>query len=134
MNDWKQILKDIYTPEIGSLWSAPNIIWSNNFATNKKDEGFHPALLERNSSCGTICYLVPGTSKHHSRNSCVFKIILNKNDPNCPKSYFLIALSMAYSKKDLMQLKQGWNGILCLDEEGIKDFKFQIKICKGLDV
>lgn len=134
MNDWKQILKDIYSPEIGSIWSAPNNIWKNNFASNKRDKGFHPAILERNSPCGTVCHIVPGTSKQHSRGSCIFQVKLNKNDSLCPKSYFLIALSMAYSKKELLNLNHGWKGVLCLDEEGIKDFKFQIKICKGIDV
>ena len=38
------------------------------------------------------------------------------------------------SKSDLMELKRGWNGVLCLDEQQIVDFKFQIKICWGIDV
>ncbi len=38
MQDWKKILKSIYTPDIGSLWAVPNKIWDNGFASNKAGE------------------------------------------------------------------------------------------------
>jgi hypothetical protein len=41
---------------------------------------------------------------------------------------------MTFSKSDLMALKQGWNGIEQLDDKQLKDFKQQIKFCKGIDV
>ncbi len=134
MKDWKQILFDIYTPEIGSIWAAPNGIWTNSFAANKGETDYHPTVVGKTSSCNTYCQIIPGTTKEYRKGSCVFKIKLNINDLNCSYSYFLINLWMTFSKSDLMELKRGWNGVLCLDEQQIVDFKFQIKICWGIDV
>lgn len=134
MKDWKQILYDIYSPEVGSLWAAPNGIWSNSFATNKSETGYHPSLVGKLSPCKTNCQIVPGTSKDYRKGSCVFKVRLNSADPSYPLSYFLIDLWMTFSKSDLMSLKQGWNGIEQLDDKQLKEFKQQIKFCKGIDV
>lgn len=133
MKDWKQILFDIYTPEIGSLYAAPNNIWTNSFAKNKAETDFHPSIVERNSSCKTVSYIVPGTTKDH-KGTCVYKVKLNPLDATCPNSYFLLIFSMAFSKSDLLKLKPGWRGILCLNEQQLKDFKLQIKFCKGINV
>jgi hypothetical protein len=134
MKDWKQILYDIYTPEIGTLLSAPNRIWSNSFAANKAETDYHPVIIGRVSSCKTSCNLIPGTTKSYNRGSCVYKVNLNPAESNCPISYFLISLWMTFSKSDLIKLKQGWNGIMNLNNNQIKDFKLQIKFCKGIDV
>jgi hypothetical protein len=116
MKDWKQILYDIYAPEIGSIWAAPNGIWANSFASNKSETDYHPSLVGKVSSCRTSCQIVPGTSKDYRRGSCVFKENLNTSDPTSPLSYFLIDL---------------W---INLNEEQLKAFKQQIKFCKGIDV
>lgn len=134
MKDWKQILYDIYTPEVGSIWAAPNGIWTNSFAYNKSEIDYHPSLLGKLSSCKTNCKIVPGTSKDYRKGCCVFKVRLNSTDPSYPLSHFLIDLWMTFSKTDLMSLKQGWNGIEQLDDKQLKEFKQQIKFCKGIDV
>jgi hypothetical protein len=134
MKDWKQILYDIYAPEVGSIWAAPNGIWNNSFASNKSETDYHPSLVGKLSTCKTICQIVPGTSKDYRKGSCVFKVRLNSVDPSYPISYFLIDLWMTFSKSDLMALKQGWNGIEQLADKQLKDFKQQIKFCKGIDV
>lgn len=134
MKDWKQILFDIYTPDIGALLAAPNNIWSNSFAANKADTDLHPVVVGRVSSCKTNCNIVPGTTKAYTIGSCVYKVKLNPVDPSCPLSYFLINLWMTFSKSDLLKLKQGWNGVTILNDDQLKDFKQQIKFCKGIDV
>lgn len=134
MKDWKQILNDIYAPDIGTLLAAPNSIWTKSFAANKAESDYHPAIIGRVSSCKTNCNLIPGTTKAYQIGSCVYKVRLNPVDSNCPLSYFLINLWMTFSKKDLLKLKQGWNGIMVLNANQIKDFKQQIKFCKGIDV
>lgn len=134
MKDWKQILFDIYAPEVGSIWAAPNGIWTNSFAANKSEKDFHPSIVGKVSTCKTSCQIVPGTTKAYRMGSCVFKIKLNPAVPNFPLSYFLIDLWMTFSKSDLLTLKQGWSGIDNLNDAQLKDFKLQIKFCKGIDV
>jgi hypothetical protein len=134
MINWKQILYEIYEPSIGSVWVAPNAIWSNSFAPNKSLNDFHPSIVGKLSNCKTNCNIIPGTSKDYSKGTCVFKVKLNTIDANSPISHFLIDLWMSFSKSDLQNLKQGWNGVDNLDENQLKDFKLQIKFCKGIDV
>lgn len=134
MKDWKSILYDIYSLEVGSLWAANNGIWTNSFAANKSKNDFHPAVIGKISPCKTNCNIVPGTSKEYRKGSCVYKVKLNEGDANCLYSYFLIDLWMTFSKSDLMKLRQGWDGIISLSESQLKDFKLQIKFCKGIDV
>jgi len=131
MKDWKQILCDIYTPEIGSIWAAPNSIWTNSFAATQPETDNHPSVVGKVSSCKTNCQIVPGTSKDYRKGSCVFKVRLNATDT---LSYFLIDLWITYSIRELKTLKQGWNGIENLNETQLKDFKLQIKFCNGIDV
>lgn len=134
MKDWKQILYDIYEPKIGSIWAAPNNIWSNSFASNKPKTDYHPSVVGKLSSCKTSCQIVPGTSKDYRKGNCVYKVRLNLTDPNYPPTYFLIDLWMTFSKSDLLTLRKGWNGIENLNETQLEEFKQQIKICKGIDV
>lgn len=131
MQDWKKILNTIYTPDLGSLWAVPNKIWNNGFASNKAGEELHPALVERITPCKTIAYIIPGTSKDYKQGSCVFKIKIKQNDFNSITSYFLVKLSMPFSKESLVSLNQGWNGIDNLNEKQIEDFKMQLKFCRG---
>lgn len=134
MKDWKQILYDIYAPEVGTIWAAPNGIWTNSFASNQSETDYHPSVVGKVSSCKTNCQIVPGTSKDYRKGSCVFKVKLNTIEPTCSLSYFLIDLWMTFSKNDLLTLKRGWNGIDDFNEQQLKDFKLQIKFCKGIDV
>jgi hypothetical protein len=134
MKNWKQILYDIYTPDTGSIWAAPNGIWTNSFASNKPETDYHPSVVGKVSACKTSCQIVPGTSKDYRKGTCVFKIKLNTIDPDCPLSYFLIDFWMTFSKSDLLTLKRGWNAIDNLNERQLKDFKLQIKHCNGIDV
>jgi hypothetical protein len=131
MQDWKKILKTIYTPDIGSLWAVPNNIWNNGFASNRAGEDLHPALLERITPCKTITYIIPGTSKDYKQGSCVYKTKINPMDLSCNHSYFLIKLSMPFTIDKLMDLRQGWNGVDVLNEKQLADFKMQIKFCRG---
>ncbi len=59
MANWKDILHNIYTPEIGSLWAAQNKIWNNSFAANKEATAHHPSVVGNLSLCKTNCQLVP---------------------------------------------------------------------------
>jgi hypothetical protein len=38
---------------------------------------------------------------------------------------------MPYIIDDLLNLGRGWNGVDNLNEQQLKDFEWQIKICKG---
>lgn len=125
----RQLLYDIYNPEEGSIWVAPNGIWNGTFAANKPKTDFHPSVVGELSSCKTYCKIVPGTSKDYNKGGCVFKVTLNPSDPNCPKSYFLIKLCMTLTKSDLITLKLGWNGIDYFNESQLKEFKQQFKSC-----
>jgi hypothetical protein len=130
MANWKQVLFDLYCPDVGSIWGAPNKIWENGFANGKPGDDLHPAIVEKNSPCNTITYIIPGTSKIHV-GSCIFRVLLNQNDINKVNSYFLIKFSMPYSKSKINQLIQGWNNVINLNEEQLKDFKMQLKFCNG---
>jgi hypothetical protein len=134
MKDWKQILYEIYSPEIGSLWASSNKIWNNSFATNKEPTAHHPSVVGNLSSCKTNYKLVPGTSKNYRTGSCVFRLKLKPTEPNYPISYFLIDLWMTLSKSDLLNQTQGWDGVFNLDSDQLKAFKMQIKFCNGIDV
>lgn len=134
MQDWKQILSNIYTPEIGSLWVAPNGIWDNSFAANKDKEDCHPTVVGKVNTDNISCRIIPGTTKEYQKGSSVFKVKINLADPNCPISNFLIKLWMTYSNTDLTQLDRGWNGIDTLSDTHITDLKLQIKFCHGIDV
>lgn len=126
--DYKGILRKIYKPEIGSIWKAPNNIWTNSFAKNKIGQGYHPSIVEKQKQDGVSVQLVPGTTKDYQKGSCVFQVDL-LNDKNY--SFFLLKLSMPYLIDDVMCLARGWNGIEELNEQQLKDFIWQIKICKG---
>src|SRR4051794_18098216 len=103
MTNWKQVLCNLYSPEIGSIWAAPNKIWNNGFAKEKAGDDLHPALVERNSPCNSITYIIPGTSKNHI-GSCTFRTLLNPQDTDKVISYFLIKLSMPYSRAKMNEL------------------------------
>lgn len=132
--DWKDVLYKIYTPEVGSLWSAPNCIWNNSFASNKPKDDFHPALVGRVLSSSSITKIVPGTTKNYRKGSCVYRVTLKSDVNGFPESYFLIDLWMSYSIEDIIKLKRGWNGVSELNDEQLKAFKLQIKICNSIDV
>lgn len=134
MENWKQILNDIYTPEVGSIWAAPNEIWTNSFATNKPKKDYHPSLLVKISNCKISCNIIPGTSKEYKKGSCVYKVKLNSTDPNWPLSHFLIEYWMTINLDDLLNLKSGWNGIKTLNENQLKYLKQQINFCRGINV
>ena len=133
MQDWKQILYNIYTPEIGALWAAQNVIWTNSFAQDKPKADYHPSVVGKVSSCKSVCQIIPGTSKSQV-NSCVFRVKLKEADPDCTESYFLINLWMSYSKSELLKLKRGWDGIDILNQDQISALKLQIKFCNGINV
>lgn len=126
--DYRDILRRIYQPEIGSIWKAPNNIWTNSFAKNKSKNDYHPSIVEKIRKDNISVQLVPGTTKNYQKGSCVFKVDLVGDGIF---SYFLLKLSMPYIIEDLLNLGRGWNGIDGLNEEQTNDFKWQIKICKG---
>ena len=126
--DYLGILKQIYRPEIGSIWKAPNDIWTGSFAKNKNPEDLHPSIVEKVKQDNVSVQLAPGTSKEYQKGSCVFKIDLKGGGEY---SFFLLKLSMPYIIDDLLNLDRGWNGIETLNEKQLKDFEWQIKICKG---
>lgn len=115
--------------ELGTIWAAPNLIWSNGFARNKPGAGYHPAIVERVKKDNIIVTLAPGTSQTDNRGSCVFK---TKLTPLSQTSHFLLKLSMPYLIEDLVLLQNNWNGIQKLSENEIKAFKTQITWCKGV--
>ena len=130
MTNWKIVLINLYCPDVGSIWAAPNKIWNNGFAKEKSGNDLHPAVVERNSPCNSITYIIPGTSKIHM-GSCIFRTRLNPEDTSKVTSYFLIKLSMPYSRAKMNELSQGWNDVYVLDEKQLDDFKLQLKFCKG---
>ena len=141
MKDWNQILQSFYPtevksnlPEVGSIWAALNGIWDNSFASNKPAGDYHPSIIGKLNPCNTSCKILPGTSKNYTKGSCVFKVKINQQDSNCPLSHFLIEFMMTINLDDLFTLKQGWNGIKNLNDDQLKDFKQQIKFCKGINV
>ena len=134
MIDWHDILKQVYSPPIGSLWVAPNGIWNNSFAHNKDKDDFHPSVIGRIYDEGQKCWLIPGTSKEYNKGTNVFKVKIDTNDPECPYTHFLIKLRMTYNSKDLPNLRRGWNGVDALSDSQIEDLKLQIKFSLGINV
>lgn len=131
MQDWKKLLRTIYSPDIGSLWAVPNSVWDNGFASTQARADLHPALLERYTPCKTITYIIPGTTKSYNQGSCVFRIKINPTKTNESYSHFLIKLSMPFTKAKLIELQQSWNGIDSLDDKQLQEFKMQVKFCRG---
>ena len=115
----------------GTIWRAPNMIWSTNFAKNKKANDLHPALIERLGNDTITAYLTPGSTKDYKKGSCVFKTRLNGS---LRTSHFLLKLSMPYLITQMMDLEQGWSGVNELNSKQIDDLIWQVKICKGIDV
>lgn len=134
MQNWKQILSNIYTPEIGSLWVAPNGIWNNSFAANKDREDCHPTVVGKVNTDDISCRIIPGTTKEYQKGSSVFTVKINPTDSDCPVSNFLIKLWMTYNNSDLLKLNRGWDGMDSLNDTQIEDLKLQIKFCHGIDV
>ena len=126
--DYKDLLKTIYKPEIGTIWKAPNNLWTNNFAKNKDPNDFHPAIVEKLKGDNISVQLAPGTTKEYKKGSCVFKTDLAGKGK---ESFFLLKLSMPYIIDELLNLDSGWDDITALNESQLKDFIWQIKICKG---
>ncbi len=126
--NYLDILKKIYKPEIGSIWKAPNNIWTSSFAKNKSPNEYHPSIVERIKLDGVSVQLAPGTTKEYLKGSCVYKVDLNGIGKY---SFFLLKLSMPYIIQDLVNLDRGWDGIDCLEESELQNFKWQIKACKG---
>ena len=126
--DYKALLRKIYMPEVGSIWKAPNNIWTTSFARNKDDKNYHPSIVERLRFDGVSVQLAPGTSKDYKVGSCVYQADLFNNGKT---SYFLLKLSMPYVIESLLELDKGWNGIEYISNGDLDDFKWKIKICKG---
>jgi len=126
--DYREILFKLYTPEIGTIWKAPNYIWTTGFAANKPPDEIHPSIIEKLDPSRTIAQLVPGTSKDYMKGSCVFKVKLNEKNR---VTNFLLKLAMPYSIEVIKNFERGWNGVLELSEEQLGDFKRQIKFCRG---
>ena len=125
--EYYEALKKLYEPQIGSIWKAPNRIWTSGFASGGPNEDIHPSIVEKLHSSNITLSIVPGTSKE-KRGSCVYKVKLNDEDRT---TYFLIELSMPYHVDDIKELERGWNGMDELNDDQIEDFKRQIKFCKG---
>lgn len=132
--DWRSILQEIYAPEIGSLWAAPNGIWNNRFAANKNDTDCHPSVVGRVYDQNTKCWLIPGTTKDYNKGSSVFRVKINPEDSECPYTHFLIKLRMVCNSRDILNLYRGWNGVDILNDSQIEDLKLQIKFSLGIDV
>ena len=129
--DFKSAFKEVFkklpfAPVIGSIWAAPNRIWDNDFAWNKKSDDFHPAIVAEIKACNTIITILPGTTSNHDGEICAYKVDLQYNNKT---SYFLFALAMPYTKEKLLDLDRGWNGINELNKNQLTNFKSKIKIC-----
>jgi len=74
--------------------------------------------------------LTPGTSTP-KRGSCIFRIDFTKEQNHT--SFFLLKLSMPYSKNDLLNLDRGWSGVEELSSEQLEQLKQQKKLCYGND-
>lgn len=133
VQNWKSILQSIYTPPIGSLWVAPNGIWTSRFAHNKDANDTHPSVVGRIMTDNQSCWLIPGTSQDHMGSS-VFKTRIDETDPNGKYTHFLINLLMTYTIKDLMILHRGWNGIDTLSNKQVDELKLKIFFCLGINV
>lgn len=127
---FKQAIKK-FTIKEGTIWRAPNSIWTTDFAKNKDGAELHPAVIERIHRDNITVYLAPGSTKGYREGSCVFKTKLKGSGKT---SHFLLSLTMARSKKEFRNLDQGWSGVNRLDEKQIDDLRWHIKICKGIVV
>jgi len=129
--DFKAAFKEVYktlpfTPDIGSIWAAPNKIWNNDFAWNKGPNDYHPAIVAEIKPCNTILRILPGTTSNHDGERCAYKVKLGKERKI---SYFLFALAMPYTKDNLLDLERGWSGVDELNKNQLIDYKSKIEIC-----
>jgi hypothetical protein len=128
--DYREALKAIYTPKSGSIWRAPNKIWSSGFAQNESanPESIHPLVVEKLLPDDVTTIVIPGTSKDYQRGSCVYKVELGGSGII---THFLILLSMPYPANDLMDLERGWHGDDEFAETQQSHFVRQLKFCRG---
>ena len=69
--EYYEALKKLYKPQIGSIWKAPNRIWTSGFASGAPDEDIHPSIVEKLHSSNITLSIAPGTSKE-KHGSCVW--------------------------------------------------------------
>jgi hypothetical protein len=126
--DYLGILKKIYKPEIGSVWRAPNRIWTNKFARNGNPELIHPSIVATIRQDNVSVQLAPGTTREYCEGSCVFKVDLNDNGTI---THFLLKFSMPFAIDDLLDLDRGWHDTDDLSEQQLIDLNWQKEICRG---
>ena len=66
-------------PQFGSIWKAPNRIWTSGFARHSEKNEIHPSVIEKIYTDKITVSLVPGTSIE-KRGSCVFKADLTNDE------------------------------------------------------
>ena len=125
--NYYEALKKLYTPQFGSIWKAPNRIWTSGFARHSTKNKTHPSVVEKIFKDKITVSLVPGTSINHL-GSCVFKAELTNDEII---TYFLINLSMPYHVDNLKDLDYGFRDIYELTQVQKENFKRQIKFCRG---
>jgi hypothetical protein len=125
--NFHEALKKLYVPQFGTIWKAPDKIWTSGFARHSKKYKTHPSVVEKIFKDKITISLVPGTSIKHP-GSCVFKAELTKDEII---TYFLINFSMPYNIDDLKDLDYGFRDIYELTQEQKENFKRQIKYCRG---
>lgn len=125
--NYYDILRELYVPQFGSIWKAPNSIWSSGFAQNAERSGIHPSIVEVVLPDAVTARIIPGTSKDYRRGKCVFVVKLGNSSQT---SHFLIDLSMPIEVEELKKLDRGWNGIDDLDEDQKVRFHSQISYCR----
>jgi hypothetical protein len=128
MMNYYDILRELYVPEFGSIWKAPNCIWTSGFAHNGAEKGLHPSIVEKVLKDEITVRLVPGTSKNYRTGRCVYVVKMGDDERI---SHFLIDLSMPYHIDELKKLDRGWNGVDDLNEEQKSRFNLQIMACRG---
>jgi hypothetical protein len=125
--NYYDILRELYVPQFGSVWKAPNSIWTSGFAKNGVEEGLHPSIVEKVLKDEVTVRLVPGTSKKYRTGRCVFVVKMGISEI---VSHFLIDLAMPYHVDELKKLDRGWNGIDELNEDQKSRFNLQILACR----
>jgi len=122
----KNLLLEIFSPVLGSLWTVKNRFWKKaKFAINKQSEKVHPGLVISKEMIFDVCQIAPGTSKERLMTSGVFTAELDR------LTSFLLYLAMPVHRNDFKEFDKGWWGKSILDDEELIRLKKQLEISEG---
>jgi hypothetical protein len=119
MKSFFEVLKEIWSPELGSIWKIRNSDWcelGRGFAKTNAPDAYHPGLVVRIHPDGHTLSVAPGTSKRNNH-KCTLKI---DSKSKTGATHFLLMFAMPYTKNKLELSLQGIGGRRQLSDQELE--------------